>query len=476
MSVETTVQADVAPGDQTGIYYITICNLPFGTSWQQLKDWTRTACTVEHIAVFQNSTSGWVRVHGKENFDKAWGMQTFGTDCSNPWCLQKKTGLLNGGIFNGRSIIASDKNRSESIKIKELVDPPQTIAQTPRYHPAPSTQYGSLMSTVAPPQYSTATRQYYMTGHSQPTGLNFTNRSLPAQNGTHQPSSTAPAAYVISDPREYHNFGEVNAGANSVENSAVAYSPNYQYQGAQFALPYRGQKEPPAYYPSCSIPRPEAGYQPEYVVTEARKLHVSPFPQQVRADDVKSWIRRKVGKAKIDSIEIPQNNNSKYLRGHVFVIFESTLAANTALGELNKARFQGRRVIARPTVEGVTAADESIVPYEAPDPTECNFTEAPKARIPTGPSRSRGENRHRGEKPSRPRHRSSKGQSSTGSDKKRSTSDKKSSSSGKKSSVPQPRPDKNASSPPNKSSPDKSSSLVTNTDPSPNPDPNPSPS
>lgn len=35
----------------------------------------------------------------------------------------EKTGLLNGGSFNGRSIIASDRNRCESIKIKELATP-----------------------------------------------------------------------------------------------------------------------------------------------------------------------------------------------------------------------------------------------------------------------------------------------------------------------------------------------------------------
>ena len=95
MLAETTIQADVGPGDQTGIYYITICNvrfspvapivlpslhhtsdhiqLPFGTSWQQLKDWARSACDVDHIEVFQNSTSGWVRVKGKDNFERAWG-------------------------------------------------------------------------------------------------------------------------------------------------------------------------------------------------------------------------------------------------------------------------------------------------------------------------------------------------------------------------------------------------------------------
>jgi hypothetical protein len=29
MPTETTVQADVGPGDETGIYYITICNVRY---------------------------------------------------------------------------------------------------------------------------------------------------------------------------------------------------------------------------------------------------------------------------------------------------------------------------------------------------------------------------------------------------------------------------------------------------------------
>ncbi|KAL2213600.1 hypothetical protein CC79DRAFT_1327504 [Sarocladium strictum] len=69
---EMTFQADVGPGDVTGVYYITICNLPFETSWQQLKDWLRPHCEVDHIEVFKTSTSGWVRLRGKRNFDKAW--------------------------------------------------------------------------------------------------------------------------------------------------------------------------------------------------------------------------------------------------------------------------------------------------------------------------------------------------------------------------------------------------------------------
>lgn len=86
---------DVPPGDESGIYYILISGvcrdmplapprtslaspdsgskkLPFATIWQLLKDWLRQAgCDVDHIQVFQKSTSGWVRLIGKDNFERA---------------------------------------------------------------------------------------------------------------------------------------------------------------------------------------------------------------------------------------------------------------------------------------------------------------------------------------------------------------------------------------------------------------------
>ncbi|RFN51001.1 hypothetical protein FIE12Z_4737 [Fusarium flagelliforme] len=408
MPTEATIQADVAPGNETGIYYITICNLPFGTSWQQLKDWTRTACVVDHIEVFQGSTSGWVRVKGRENFENAWGKGILpkpafvGVDMT--------AGLLNGGIFNGRLIVASDKNRSHSIKIRELVMPQQRtqkpqqgaqmpqqgphisqqrpqIPQTPRYQPAPVPPTRHMLPTpmTASPPYSIAPEQI-----SDP---RFISHPLLTQGYTQQP----PIIVATSAP----------LGPTTSPNP-IAYAPPNQPEGAQFALPYPGLDEHSDFYPECKYSTREPPYKSEYVLMEPRKLHVSPFPQQARAEDVKSWIRRRVDKTKIDSMEIPKNSNSKYLRGYVLVVFDSVSAANTAIEQLNKARFQGRRVIARPTREGAVAEE----PGFSHETTTWDEPKLVDTNTPTSAHRARDGGRHRNEKTQRPKNRETKSASS----------------------------------------------------------------
>lgn len=111
--------------------------MPFGTSWQDLKDWLRVDCDVDHVELFQSSTSGWIRLRGEGNFNKAWcKCDVFCQAASSTACLWASANILQSNVtltktrtarlkkeyFRNRAIIASDKNRTESIKIKELVD------------------------------------------------------------------------------------------------------------------------------------------------------------------------------------------------------------------------------------------------------------------------------------------------------------------------------------------------------------------
>ncbi|CAM1505614.1 Fc.00g112510.m01.CDS01 [Cosmosporella sp. VM-42] len=435
MPSEKTVLADVGPGDKTGVYYIPICNLPFGTTWQHLKDFTRSACTVDHIEVFPTSTSGWVRVKGRENFDKAWAR-------------------LDGGYFQGRSIIASDKNKTHSIKIKELIDGPPS-RQAPPYQPTPAIRYASPTSTATSPQYSTASpSQYDAGGYPQDSGSGYPSPSVAGSSYAARQSISAtmamPASYAGTETGDYYN--------NKLDPSAAAYSPQYGYHGSQCALPHRGRPDAAAYTESYGTTPPEhsqsaehqeeypSAYPPDYLPTEQRKLHISPFPQQAQVEEVTSWITRKAGAyaAYIVDIEVPQNINSPYLRGHVFVVFDSATVAHKAMHLISKARFQDRRVTAKLTVEGVTTNETSI---------------------PTGPRALEG-------KSHRSKHKDSKGSSSRSSahhpkgssNKKHSSSshDKKSSSSGKNGSSSSSS-DKKKSSPDRKSTKDSGPVIVDGT-------------
>lgn len=70
----------VPPGNATGIFYILVCSLPWNCSGQRLKDFARnqqpdgSCIEIDHAHVYEDgTTSGWVRVKGKENFDQAMG-------------------------------------------------------------------------------------------------------------------------------------------------------------------------------------------------------------------------------------------------------------------------------------------------------------------------------------------------------------------------------------------------------------------
>ncbi|KAM0412488.1 hypothetical protein ACHAPD_009151 [Fusarium lateritium] len=214
------------------------------------------------------------------------------------------------------------------------------------------------MATAA--LYSMPPEQYYMAGYSPANDPRFASHSIP-QSYTHQPPIVATIAAPVR-PATYQAVGPGSCYAYGMRTSpnTAAYVPQHQHEGMQTAQPYPCLDEHSDFYSEGGFSTGESSYKSEYIATEPRKLHVSPFPQQAGADEVKAWIRRKVDKTKIYSVEIPKNSNSRYLRGYVLVAFDSASAASTAKQLLNKARFQGRRVIARPAREGAVTEQPGL--------------------------------------------------------------------------------------------------------------------
>ncbi|PTB46951.1 uncharacterized protein TrAFT101_003613 [Trichoderma asperellum] len=101
-----TTLIEVKPGDETGIYHIIFCNLPFKATWQELKDWLSESCAIDFVEIFPVSCSGWVCIHGKEKFETV-------------------LAYMKTEYFKGRHLIFDDKNKSEPIRIRVRVAGPK---------------------------------------------------------------------------------------------------------------------------------------------------------------------------------------------------------------------------------------------------------------------------------------------------------------------------------------------------------------
>ncbi|GAB1320284.1 hypothetical protein MFIFM68171_10494 [Madurella fahalii] len=92
------VTVTVGPGSETGLYYILIANLSHNTTWKELRAFAAQACDVDHAEVY-TPTSGFVRVKGLANFEKAFKH-------------------LNGNTLEYRSLQADARNKTQSTVVK----------------------------------------------------------------------------------------------------------------------------------------------------------------------------------------------------------------------------------------------------------------------------------------------------------------------------------------------------------------------
>lgn len=190
-----------------------------------------------------------------------------------------------------------------------------------------------------------------------------------------------PTTYAATSPRDYYS---------EMDPHALPYTPHHGYHGyhgSQYSLPYRSHFSGYGTSPiDLAQPTGFAATNPtenpsEYLPLEPHKIHMKTFPQQARVEHVKAWIQRKSGNysSKITNIEVPKNNNSRYLLGHALAVFNSASAARGALGLLNKSRYLEYRITARLAVDGDYLTEPS------PAPSASASTSIPASPIPTGP-------------------------------------------------------------------------------------------
>ncbi|KAL7626996.1 hypothetical protein AAE478_003772 [Parahypoxylon ruwenzoriense] len=338
--INGTIQSKVAPGIQTNLYYILVSN--------QLKDHVRTVCTVERVEVFNESTSGWVSVRGRENYDAA-------------------LRLLNGGVFNGRALLADGKNATETIMIRELVDNSNTTGSssrnthTPRFKTPPSTQY----SSSTPPLLSPVTGGYGEWASPITPSSSYAATST-MERAAYTMSVAVPYDYnEASSCYTYDTYDTSDGGY--LDRSAMVSSPTviqYPYESS-YSQQYQVsdyQNSDYAMYNGMSAPESRTnGSSDGMIPTRQRKIIVKQLQPWTTFKQVQDLIRKKSGSDadKIQHIDLPLSESQESNRGYALITFQSEEVANKLIRRLNNYKYEGRVLRADYTKEGVSENETS---------------------------------------------------------------------------------------------------------------------
>ncbi|PSS03741.1 hypothetical protein BD289DRAFT_478236 [Coniella lustricola] len=354
----------VPPGSQTGIYYIPISNLPFNVSWQQMKDYVRQVCEVDHVEIFQRSTSGWVRVRGQENFEAAFSH-------------------LNGKEFNGRAIIAEGKNADSPILVRDLMVCKPTGAAC-RSSDRTSTALRSVLATTS----TIESPAVYATGG--PVRLpDFPLLASPVSTISSSLSQVG-AASPTALPRQYEQF------PSHAFTQSPPCLPNYGFT-ASYNCSQVGIPPSPSFYslsatPDCSqLYEPVSSYavQSPYsdyygpvttslneqfagmamtgntsgvIYTEQRGIQIRDISRRATADQIRKMLREATAPEAnlISDIHIPFDKEGKP-RGLAFVRFRTADIAKQMEMRLHGADFKGKKLQVRLMKDG-----EAISGYGRP--------------------------------------------------------------------------------------------------------------
>ncbi|KAI1768859.1 hypothetical protein GGR53DRAFT_476089 [Hypoxylon sp. FL1150] len=347
--INGTIQSKVLPGNQTNLYYILVSNLPWQTSWQQLKDHVRTVSSVERVEIFNESTAGWVSVRGRENYDAA-------------------LRLLNGGAFNGRALLADGKNATETIMIREPVATAGTsksssrTSNTPRYQTPPSAHYPAS----TPPLMS-------------PVAAGYGEWTSPATPSSYVATSTLecnPYTMSVSMPYDYNEvpscYSYDTSSTSYLDQPNVVSSPTmvpYSFE-ASYSQQYHVDEYPKneySMYSNVPVSDPRTARLGDtsngMVPTKQRKIIVKQLQPWTTLNQVQELIRKKAGSDadKVQHIDLPLSEGQQSNRGYALVTFQSEEVANKLIRRLNGHRHEGRELKVDYTKEGVSE-NENVRP------------------------------------------------------------------------------------------------------------------
>ncbi|KAH6636306.1 hypothetical protein F5144DRAFT_174509 [Chaetomium tenue] len=382
----------VKPGPETGLYYILVANLAHRTTWRDLKAFASQACEVDHAEVYP-PTSGFVRVRGRANFEKAFK-------------------YLDGNTLEYRALQADARNMNQATVVKLLPtdyhamrimrgDNGRVVSEPEDPAPDASGSFsqgaGTAMGSPYPSYHGNASPSFSMAD----TQWGYVTSSSYSATGGYQPAPAAPLTPPSSSayqPVAVSNHGlmpQVAVGPHPTAYHAIA-SPtpapaparptHYQYSDAAGYYPpgttygargpgYAGFVQPAvnnsshAYstgddWPVDPIPPPQQDQIPNYdntrptVVVEQRKIIIRDLERDGLSEAVVTSLLAKhagIGgtPGQIEKLELPFNKDGK-ARGTAYITFGTTELANAAVAALDGRKMGARRMSARLVVEGVS--------------------------------------------------------------------------------------------------------------------------
>ncbi|KAI0887285.1 uncharacterized protein GGS22DRAFT_178468 [Annulohypoxylon maeteangense] len=371
--INGTMQTKVLPGNQTNLYYILVSNLPWQTTWRQLKNHVRAVCMVDRVEVFNESTSGWVSVWGRDNYDAA-------------------LRLLNGGIFNGRALLADGKNISETIMIRESVVPskaatgssktaskavPKTVSKvaSKTASKASSKSSGSTSKTTHASRFKTPPSTQYAASTPplmSPHATGYGEWTSPATSSLYTATSSMECApYTASsamppDYSETPNCYTYDTSSSSYLDQSTMVSPSTMVQypyDTGFSQQYQVsgyQNNDYAMYNSMPSPEPITPMPNDpsnsMVPTKQRKIIVKQIQPSINVNQVQDLIRKKAGSDadKIQHVDLPLTEGQASNRGYALVTFQSEEVASKLIRRLNGYKYEGRELRVDYTKEGVS--------------------------------------------------------------------------------------------------------------------------
>ncbi|KAF4881233.1 hypothetical protein CGCFRS4_v015764 [Colletotrichum fructicola] len=329
------------PGPESGNFYIPICNLPFDTRWQALKEWLSRDCEIDYIQLY-HPTSGWIRVKGPYNFYRA---------CDR----------LKDGVFNGRRIIYDDSNMTSAIVVKEVHNDENAIPVN-----------GTVRSRQPAPSPFSA--QIDHQSASYPYG---SSRSSSLIQSVRAPSTTWYQTTIPNLQQVPTNLGHFSQGFDGIQMQGAWYSDYPAYaSNSGFLL-------------SAAAPT----NQPSQAVSVGhRRIIVRRIEYTTPEDQIKVLIKQILAqvtpvKADLQRIDVPRGSGSQN-RGHAFATFRTAHVAQSVAELLNGKTWNSRRLEARLTTEGVAEGQASRA-----SPMPASSSSSPQKKYHTSRQKTRGKRR-----------------------------------------------------------------------------------